>query len=390
VDQSVLKQLGALGRTGGAGTSSAAAALFLASRYAAEPKSAITHVARFPAVDTDTLASMVGGILGALYGSEWLTAESALLQDHAYIGRLAEELVHGNGGLSVGSVAPVARRDLDDALQSLQQASVRSVWRSPDGRDGQVTDRRELKGITPNASAISWRIRLHDGQSISINRATRVIKKVAPPTGSPQSEHRGQGSLFNESPTTPRSTGAEPPETAWRKRPTPEDAYEQVARLSFDPATIGRYLLEFSRRGADGYGVAMSFASLVARAYRARQSALQGQASEEGIKRDIRRTIEPYFQDIPLRKAEHQAMVELLFLAGVSPAAHIALDVRPTNGDPGHGWELSLDPLKAYKVISDGTQGTLSLIKNTLEHELVPTVRSWKAWHELRPEPTGR
>ena len=60
-DEAVLKGIGAYGRTKGAGTITAAAALYLASRYAAQPAHGVLRAAFGYGTDTDTIAAMVGG-----------------------------------------------------------------------------------------------------------------------------------------------------------------------------------------------------------------------------------------------------------------------------------------------------------------------------------------
>ena len=54
------------------GTSSAAAAAYLVARHAAQPGTRHLRPAFEKGADTDTLAAMVGGLMGCLAGSEWL------------------------------------------------------------------------------------------------------------------------------------------------------------------------------------------------------------------------------------------------------------------------------------------------------------------------------
>jgi hypothetical protein len=115
--------------------------------------------------------------------------------------------------------------------------------------------------------------------------------------------------------------------------------------------------------------------------------------SADVVKKDIERLITPYFQDIPLRPLELEGLTTLLFWAGLNPATEFPLEIKETMeaskaGQP-HRFELSLEPLNAYRMISDGTVDTLKRIRVTLTKQLIPMVRSWQIWHSLRPEPSG-
>jgi len=88
-----LKRIGALSReTNGAGTVSAVAALFLASRYATDPMAGLQTTSRIRGLDSDTVASMCGSILAGINGSSWMGTELIGLQDSDYIRRIASKL----------------------------------------------------------------------------------------------------------------------------------------------------------------------------------------------------------------------------------------------------------------------------------------------------------
>ncbi len=117
------------------------------------------------------------------------------------------------------------------------------------------------------------------------------------------------------------------------------------------------------------------------------------QPSAEVVKKDIQRLVTPYFQDIPLRPLELEGLTALLVWAGMYPAAEFPLEIKEAteNTRPGQPrrFELSLEPVNAYRMISDGTLDTLKRIRITLSKQLIPTVRSWQIWHSLRAEPSG-
>lgn len=82
----VLEKLGCFNKkVNGAGTVTAVASIYLASKYASSPKLAIIEAAYLKNADTDTLASMTGGLLGMLYGTEFISPSWIDIQDYEYI-----------------------------------------------------------------------------------------------------------------------------------------------------------------------------------------------------------------------------------------------------------------------------------------------------------------
>ena len=117
-DHSTLQHLGCFGRTKGAGTSSAAAAAYLAARHAAQPVQGILRAAFEKGADTDTLAAMAGGLLGCLAGVEWLPSPWLQVQDAKYLRAMAAKMADGPQRAGhdpvatspVGAVHPVGAR----------------------------------------------------------------------------------------------------------------------------------------------------------------------------------------------------------------------------------------------------------------------------------------
>ena len=98
IDQRVLTQLGCFDRkVNGAGTIAAAASIFLASRYATDPFHGLMEAAFAYGADTDTIASMTGGLLGAVVGLEWLGDYAVQVQDAQYLRMLGERLAESKG-----------------------------------------------------------------------------------------------------------------------------------------------------------------------------------------------------------------------------------------------------------------------------------------------------
>lgn len=174
VDRPVLEEIGAFGSSGGAGTVTAVGAVFLASRYAAQPASGVTAAAFAKGGDTDTLAAMTGAILGAIHGTEWLARAARQVEDAGYIRELGRRL------LSAGD-AP------DVELEDTAPPTTRTFWRKfgepetgqpvelPGGRVGTVREVTTHDTKRPDLLPVTWGVETHDGQTFHFKR----IKKVA-------------------------------------------------------------------------------------------------------------------------------------------------------------------------------------------------------------------
>lgn len=81
-------------RINGAGNVSAVISIYLFSKYADDPAMAIYETANLINADTDTLASMVGGLVGALNGKDWIPIELRGVQDYSLFEFLIEQIMN--------------------------------------------------------------------------------------------------------------------------------------------------------------------------------------------------------------------------------------------------------------------------------------------------------
>lgn len=181
VDKPVLEQLGAFGRSSGSGTVSAVGALFLASRYAAQPAGGVVAAAFAKGGDTDTLAAMTGSILGAIHGTEWLGSVVQGLQDAAYIRTLARSIKSD----------PIDY----ERPQGTSPVTARSFWRKfgeprpstsvllPDGRSGSVMRVDEHATRRADLFPLTFVVATDDGQTLFLKR---VKKQTAQTNTTPQ------------------------------------------------------------------------------------------------------------------------------------------------------------------------------------------------------------
>ena len=95
-DEVVLKHLECFDKTNGAGDVAILSSLYLTSKYANNPELGIKIAANLPYADTDTIASMTGGLLGMLSGTTWIPIEWKLLQDYDCLVNITEILLSNN------------------------------------------------------------------------------------------------------------------------------------------------------------------------------------------------------------------------------------------------------------------------------------------------------
>ena len=177
-DHAVLKDLGCFGRAKGAGTSSAAAAAYLAARHAAQPKQAILRAAFEKGADTDTLASMAGGLVGCISGIEWLPQPWLRVQDAEYLRHIASRVALGPEGAEQSPVKPLSNpRSVFSHLASMGGHEV-SLGGSIRARAAVLPD---PKPIAKSISVSAWRLSTTDGQTMYLTKVKRLTMESRSP-----------------------------------------------------------------------------------------------------------------------------------------------------------------------------------------------------------------
>jgi ADP-ribosylglycohydrolase len=177
VDSQALNQIGCYDRRlSGAGTVAAIAAIYLASRYAADPKTGLLEAAFAVGTDTDTIASMLGGILGALLGTEWIITEWQQVQDYNYLKAMANAMVNLSLDTSATQSSGIEhwkRNQSTAVLDILERNTVKELNLGSLGR-AEVLNTTNHKPLTKSARAKSWKMSLDSGQTIYINKLARL------------------------------------------------------------------------------------------------------------------------------------------------------------------------------------------------------------------------
>jgi ADP-ribosylglycohydrolase/predicted enzyme related to lactoylglutathione lyase len=177
IDQEILQQLGCFDRrTNGSGTIAAAAAIFLASRYAVDPLNGLIEAAFANGADTDTIASMTGGLLGAVHGSEWLQTYSEQVQDAQYLRTIGQHLskqenINRN---SQRLTNRISRQILDSFIKKLQVVNQGDTVVLPDGREAQAFKPEYYQADSKHIIANLWKLITLDGQSLYIKKISHI------------------------------------------------------------------------------------------------------------------------------------------------------------------------------------------------------------------------
>jgi predicted enzyme related to lactoylglutathione lyase len=177
VEQEILTKLGCFNQNiKGSGTVTAAASIFLASRYAADPFHGIVEAGFARGADTDTVASMTGGILGALAGIEWLGNHAEQVQDARYLMKLAEVLSSKKTIVEnpICDGTRITKSHLDSLLEKLEKSEIGDRFIFSDGREVQTSAHLNHQSLSKTTVAVSWKLTATDGQSLYVKKNYRL------------------------------------------------------------------------------------------------------------------------------------------------------------------------------------------------------------------------
>jgi len=168
----------------GAGTVAAIAAVYLASRYATDPINGVIKAAFAIGSDTDTIASMAGGLLGCINGADWMSSLKSDLQDSAYIEKTALQFLSDKKE-KLTNLNVVKRTALKKWLDGVITAPVTEPVVLPDGRNALVKHKSDYIGQSGKYKVEFRKFISDDGQSLYINKISKinlpVQQRVTPP-----------------------------------------------------------------------------------------------------------------------------------------------------------------------------------------------------------------
>ena len=173
-------------RISGAGTVAAAAAIYLASLFVCSPIEGVVRAAFALGADTDTIASMTGGLLGCMLGSSWLQNVKDSIQDSQCLENYACQLIAPKQEPVLASPMPrINSYQLTKWKNSLFE-SLSSVWTGPfdsqsndraviliDGRKARGHYEFNLKASATNSERITCQLQVEDEQTIYVSKLLR-------------------------------------------------------------------------------------------------------------------------------------------------------------------------------------------------------------------------
>lgn len=177
IDDDVLRSLQCFDKKiRGAGTVASAAAVFLASRYAPDPMHGLTKAAYAIGADTDTIASMTGGLLGTISGSEWLSDLKNKVQDSEYLVKMVTALIAKEPRVEVSEIIPSSNRsNLKIWMEGLDRKPDDAKITLPDGRQGIVFSGSDYIVRSGKYKVLFRKIACDDGQSLYFTKISKGI-----------------------------------------------------------------------------------------------------------------------------------------------------------------------------------------------------------------------
>jgi ADP-ribosylglycohydrolase len=172
-DEDVLTRMGAFSNEKGSGTVSAAAAIYLAANHAVSPAAGILRAAFSLGADTDTIAAMTGGLVGALSGLDWIPPEWDTVQDLQYLRQIANKIAAHAIPEKAPPTHPVNAKTLTNIRVSLLGNHQGDI-------DFGSTRQVRIVGsycptpLSESINIVGWQLMSSDGQTLYI---TKISKK---------------------------------------------------------------------------------------------------------------------------------------------------------------------------------------------------------------------
>jgi hypothetical protein len=176
-DYTVLQSLGCFERSSnGSGVTAALAALYLFAAHAADPLVGLRTIAFASSADTDTLASMLGGLFGLSHGLEWIPETLLRVQDHALIADVAAQLIQPSRHHVELSRGHWSQRDAQDVLARLEAENTHELTLGVLDK-AIVLGKRSLKVLTKNLIVNEWQLRTALGQTLYIKHLRKRVQQ---------------------------------------------------------------------------------------------------------------------------------------------------------------------------------------------------------------------
>jgi hypothetical protein len=206
LDEPVLRALGAFDKkVNGSGTIAAAGAIYLASRYAADPLNGLISAAFAEGADTDTNRLDDGRTSRDACFCPVASSLCEALQDHEYISQMAMRLMELGTVISShdGQTEFVSGSAIGQFEKALPSIATSQEVTLPDRRKAILESKEQLPTRVRNLAAFRWKLSVNDGQTIYIKKLERAASSPVEQTAPPAREKSGQAAPA----LTPRVVG---------------------------------------------------------------------------------------------------------------------------------------------------------------------------------------
>jgi len=180
IDNEVLKNLNCFDKQqNGSGTVAAITSIYLASRYATDPISGVIKAAYAVGTDTDTIASMTGGLSGSVNGADWLLSIKNDIQDYSYIEKISLFLIENNDEIN-DEIDNIRRSKLKNWSDNIVKINDSNSIQLPDGRKAVLKTLPEYIGKSKRYKVEFKKLISDDGQSIYITKISKGNFAIKP------------------------------------------------------------------------------------------------------------------------------------------------------------------------------------------------------------------
>lgn len=181
-DQAILDSIGCFGKTRGSGVVAALAVFYLFSVYVSDPVTGLRTIAFARYADTDTLASMLAGLFGLVYGSAWIPPTLRHVQDHHLIADIADRMARLRSQREAESIPHWSEQHTKQVLETLQAHQDTTLSIGILGH-AKVISHRTLKPLTRSIlGADEWCLHTDAGQTLYITQARQASSSDSSPT----------------------------------------------------------------------------------------------------------------------------------------------------------------------------------------------------------------
>ncbi len=157
-----------------AGTVATLISLYMASKYATNPMTGLVETAFMKNADTDTNSSMVGGLLGSIYGSEWIRNEWKYLQDFGYLRKLINEL--GTVTNEEAAVNLWSFHENEKLKKDLLQLPIGDILKFGPFHRIRLEEKHNNTSLTESINVITFKSVSDEGQTIYIKNISKNFK----------------------------------------------------------------------------------------------------------------------------------------------------------------------------------------------------------------------